>query len=119
VPLCYENGARTSASLFARHRVVDRIDTFAAKHSYANDFELYPRPIEQRLTNRAPYRRNCPEPLFYFAWSKRGVHTGMQKSGLCFRNFGLYDRCQGVNAFEVFLVEVALHQFDAEVPLDF
>jgi len=39
-------------------------------------------------------------------------------SGLCFRHFGLDDRRQSVNAFEVFLVEVALHELNAEMPLD-
>ena len=39
-------------------------------------------------------------------------------SGPCFRDFGL-DHCrQGINIFEVFLIEIVLHQFDAEVPLN-
>src|SRR5580700_2159396 len=39
-------------------------------------------------------------------------------SGPCFRHFGFDDRRQSVNTFEVFLVEVALHQLDAEMPLN-
>ena len=39
-------------------------------------------------------------------------------SGPCFRHFGFDHRRQSVNAFEVFLVEVGLHQLDAEMPLN-
>ena len=35
-----------------------------------------------------------------------------------FRHFGFDDRRQNVNTFEVFLVEVGLHQLDAEMPLN-
>jgi hypothetical protein len=39
-------------------------------------------------------------------------------SGPCFCDFGLDDRRQRVHAFEVLLIEVGLHQLDAEVSFD-
>jgi hypothetical protein len=39
-------------------------------------------------------------------------------SGFCFGHFAFDDRGQRVDALEVFLVEVALHQLDVEVPFN-
>jgi len=67
-----------------------------------------------------PLERN--ELLLYldnFCLDKREIaHRGLPNSGPCFRHFGLDDRRQSVNAFEVFMVEVVLHQLYAEVPLN-
>ena len=90
--------------------------------------------IERRRANHAVDRRHCSALVLaylqlelnepYCIWTAltriRGkiAHRGMQNSGPCFRHFGLDDRRQSVNAFEVFLVEITLHEFDTEVPLN-
>ena len=54
-----------------------------------------------------------------FCLDKRELNIGeLSMSGPGFRHFGFDDRRQSVNTFEVFLVEIGLHQLDAEMPLN-
>ena len=43
---------------------------------------------------------------------------GIKVSGPCCRDLCFDDRRQGIETFEVFLVEIGLHQLDPEMPLD-
>ena len=59
-------------------------------------------------------------PARHFFTRIRGNCTpaGLWTSGPCFRHFQFDDCRQGINTFEIFLVKVGLHQFDAKVPLN-